>query len=123
MTAISERARRYEAEGYWAVQVRWSESAGEGPSYLCHAQNDRDAARMAGLLMGSAARVRGFAYYRIEPPFAAGLVDRLPSMNAYEQVASPAQWERLMAAHAASELAFEERVSGLTAKPAERDHA
>ena len=95
--------------GYWAVEIRLSDTAGRGKRYLCHAEDDRAAAASAIRLMGSDREVRGFNYFWIDPARLERSRTRLPPLGAYQDVAGSEEWGELMAAHRASELAAPER--------------
>lgn len=103
MSTISQRIRRSQMPGYWAVEIRQSEAA--GPGNLCQAQDDPSAAALAGRLMGSALSVRGFNYYRIDKARLEGSGATLPLLGEHRTVAVPAEWAELTAAHDASERA------------------
>lgn len=110
MTLSKERTLRLQAEGYWAVEIRLSDSHAARPQYLCHAANDMDAQRIAGDLMGPTSAVHGFAYYRLELPIQNRTTASLPAMGASEKVQAGA-WPSLMLAHAASEAKLEKNLS------------
>src|SRR5438067_11086936 len=95
--------------GYWAVEIRLSEAAGRGKRYLCHAQDDRSAADVAGRLMGSALSVRGFNYFWIDPGRLEQSRSSLPPLGSYQEVAGPEEWVQLIATHDASEFGAPER--------------
>lgn len=90
--------------GYWAVEIRQTEAAGAGKRYLCQAQDERSAGAIAARLMGSALSVLGFSHYWIDGAQLDGDVAKLPLLGEHQDVASPAQWADLMAAHDASEV-------------------
>jgi hypothetical protein len=105
MSTISQRIHRAQMPGYWAVEIRQSEAAGLGKRYLCQAQDDRSAARIALGLMGAAVTVRGFSYYWIDKARLERSGATLPSVGDHRAVADGGEWAELIAAHAASELA------------------
>jgi hypothetical protein len=113
MSTIAERVLRSEAAGYWAVEVRLAEWAGQGRRYLCHGESDRDAKRMAGRLMGSGGEVRGYDYYRIDGPLKAADFASPPALGVSAEIRAPAQWDSLMAAHRVSEAAYRDKLSKL----------
>jgi len=94
---------------YWAVEIRLSEFSGRGKRYLCHAQDDRAAARVAVRLMGSALAVRGYNYFWIDADRLEQTRSRLPPLGGHQDITGPEEWAQLMAAHHASERAAPER--------------
>lgn len=110
MTSAKQTPLRAQAEGYWAVEIRMSDSAALRPQYICHAGSDQDAKRIAGDLMGPTAAVYGFNYYRLELPIANRKAAALPALGAWEKV-SAESWSDLMLAHAASEATAKDNLS------------
>ena len=118
MSVMSERVLRSEAEGYWAVEVRLAQWAGQGRRYLCHGENDRDARRIAGRLMGSGGEVRGYDYYRIDEPMSSAILPAPLAMGGHAEIRTPAQWTGLMDAHRVSEAAYAARLDSQAAHAA-----
>jgi hypothetical protein len=110
MTSAKQTPLRAQAEGYWAVEIRMSDTAVLRPQYLCHAQNDLEAKRIAGDLMGPTAAVHGYNYYRLELPIRNRKAGALPALGAWEKVTAEA-WPDLMLAHAASEAMAKDNLS------------
>jgi hypothetical protein len=110
MKAAKQIPLRAQAEGYWAVEIRMSDTAALRPQYLCHAGSDLEAKRIAGDLMGPTAAVHGYNYYRLELPIGGRGTSALPALGAWEAVTAEG-WPHLMLAHAASEALAKDNLS------------
>lgn len=109
MSIATDRNLISETPGYWAVQVRLRDGAGQGRRYLCHAENDPAAADMAARLMGSTMDVRGFDTFWIDEALLERDRKSLPASGRHQLVASAQEWSQLLAAHDASEAAAPEQ--------------
>lgn len=105
MSIVTERNLVSATPGYWAIQIRLREGAGEGKRYLCHADNDPAASNMGARLMGGAMDVRGFDTFWIDETLLERNRKSLPAAGRHQNVSGAKEWSQLLAAHDASEAA------------------
>ena len=91
MSVRSEHIEGAFTEGYWAIQVRLRGDV-EGPRYLCHVGNDRQARRLAEGLAKDIEGSRGFSYHRLLAPPAA----ELPRLGLAIEITDPEQWLQVL---------------------------
>lgn len=105
MSIATDRMLISETPGYWAIQIRLRDGAGEGKRYLCHADNDPAASNMGARLMGSTMDVRGFDTFWIDEALLERDRGSLPAAGRHQNVSGATEWSQLLAAHDASEAA------------------
>ncbi len=109
MSTLSQRIDHAASPGYWAIEVRLDAASGRGRRYLCHAENNQKAFGIAARLAGAARDYRGFSYHRIDEDRLGASEPELPTMGGYGEVFDAQEWDRLMEAHRASEMALARR--------------
>lgn len=100
MSRRSEHIDRPFQQGYWSIQLN-SRSDVDGPRFICHAANEREARRRAETLARRTDGVLGFAFHRLDPSVMASEAD-LPPLGGYRAVTDPQTWFRLSASHMSS---------------------
>lgn len=115
MSTLAERIDHAADPGYWAVEIRLDEASGRGKRYLCHADNSRMASGMATRLAGTVRNLRGFSSFWIEEDRLDAAAPETPPMGAYADVSDAREWDRLMGAHQASEMALAARQTDASA--------
>jgi hypothetical protein len=115
MSTLAERIDHAADPGYWAVEIRLDDAAGQGKRYLCHAENNRKAFGIAVRIAGAVNDFRGFSYFWIDEDRLVATEPELPTMGAYGEVSDVQEWGRLMDAHRASEEALARRQADASA--------